>query len=53
MLLLEGCSWRSYYIILTNVSSFTGARKKQLHVDKPDDDIVVDGYEALDDFDFM
>lgn len=31
----------------------TGGKKKQLHVDKPDDDIVVDTYDALDDYDFM
>ncbi|KAK1284746.1 hypothetical protein QJS10_CPB21g01748 [Acorus calamus] len=30
-----------------------GAKKKQLHLDKPDDDAVVGGYEALDDYDFM
>ncbi|XP_068635128.1 uncharacterized protein [Aristolochia californica] len=30
----------------------TGSKKKQLHVDKPDDDVVV-AYDALDDFDFM
>ncbi|KAK1312250.1 hypothetical protein QJS10_CPA07g01398 [Acorus calamus] len=30
-----------------------GAKKKQLHIDKPDDDVVVSGYEALDDYDFM
>eukprot|EP00258_Populus_trichocarpa_P032737 XP_024448756.1 eukaryotic translation initiation factor 3 subunit J isoform X3 [Populus trichocarpa] len=28
-------------------------KKKQLHVDKPDDDLVVDPYDALDDVDFM
>ncbi|KAJ9141272.1 hypothetical protein P3X46_031822 [Hevea brasiliensis] len=27
--------------------------KKQLRVDKPDDDLVVDAYDALDDYDFM
>lgn len=31
----------------------TGAKKKQLIVDKPDDDTVVSGYDALDDYDFM
>ncbi|KAJ7975356.1 Eukaryotic translation initiation factor 3 subunit J [Quillaja saponaria] len=31
----------------------TGGKKKQLHVDKPDDDLVVSGYDALDDYDFM
>lgn len=31
----------------------TGGKKKQLHVDKPDDDLVVDTYDALDDYDFM
>ncbi|XP_042488155.1 eukaryotic translation initiation factor 3 subunit J-like [Macadamia integrifolia] len=30
-----------------------GAKKKQLHVDKADDDVAVDGYEAMDDYDFM
>ncbi|MQM05878.1 hypothetical protein Taro_038701, partial [Colocasia esculenta] len=30
-----------------------GARKKQLHVDKPDNDVAVDGYDALDDYDFI
>ncbi|KAL9381430.1 hypothetical protein Peur_027087 [Populus x canadensis] len=28
-------------------------KKKQLHVDKPDDDLVVNPYDALDDVDFM
>ncbi|PSS36635.1 Eukaryotic translation initiation factor 3 subunit J-A like [Actinidia chinensis var. chinensis] len=31
----------------------TGTRKKQLHVDKPDDDVAVNAYDALDDDDFM
>ncbi|GFS39480.1 translation initiation factor eIF3 subunit [Actinidia rufa] len=30
-----------------------GTRKKQLHVDKPDDDVAVNAYDALDDDDFM
>ncbi|KAF7820311.1 eukaryotic translation initiation factor 3 subunit J-like [Senna tora] len=30
-----------------------GAKKKQLHVDKPDDDLVAAPYDALDDYDFM
>uniref|UniRef100_A0A1D1XI18 Eukaryotic translation initiation factor 3 subunit J n=1 Tax=Anthurium amnicola TaxID=1678845 RepID=A0A1D1XI18_9ARAE len=30
-----------------------GAKKKQLHVDKPDNDMVPDSYDALDDYDFM
>ncbi|KAJ4981033.1 hypothetical protein NE237_031870 [Protea cynaroides] len=30
-----------------------GAKKKQLHVDKPDDDVAVNAYDALDDYDFM
>ncbi|EXB53542.1 hypothetical protein L484_007913 [Morus notabilis] len=30
----------------------TGGKKKQLHVDKPDDDIVV-AYDDIDDYDFM
>lgn len=37
-----------------NTKKKAGAKKKQLHVDKPDDDIVVDGYRALDDdYEFM
>ncbi|PON86241.1 Eukaryotic translation initiation factor 3 subunit J [Trema orientale] len=31
----------------------TGARKKQLHVDKPDDDLVVNAYDDVDDYDFI
>lgn len=31
----------------------TGGKKKQLHVDKPDDDLAVDTYDTLDDYDFM
>ncbi|KAK6912328.1 Eukaryotic translation initiation factor 3 subunit J [Dillenia turbinata] len=31
----------------------TGTKKKQLHVDKEDDDLVINAYEALDDYDFM
>ncbi|GAB4850508.1 hypothetical protein Ancab_029817 [Ancistrocladus abbreviatus] len=31
----------------------TGAKKKQLHVDKPDDDLVLNAYDAVDDYDFM
>ncbi|XP_009344143.2 eukaryotic translation initiation factor 3 subunit J-like isoform X2 [Pyrus x bretschneideri] len=31
----------------------TGAKKKQLLVDKPNDDIAVDDYDPLDDYDFM
>ncbi|KAH0697169.1 hypothetical protein KY289_014651 [Solanum tuberosum] len=31
----------------------TGAKKKQLHVDKADDDAVVNAYDGYDDFDFM
>ncbi|KAF5957963.1 hypothetical protein HYC85_005188 [Camellia sinensis] len=30
-----------------------GAKKKQLHVDKPDDDVVVTAYDGYDDYDFM
>ncbi|EHA8592294.1 Eukaryotic translation initiation factor 3 subunit J [Cocos nucifera] len=30
-----------------------GAKKKQLHVDKPDDDLVGGGYDDFDDYDFM
>ncbi|CAM8933009.1 unnamed protein product [Rhodiola kirilowii] len=37
-----------------NASKNKGAaKKKQLHVDKPDDDIAVGGYDPLDDYDFM
>ncbi|MBA0559163.1 hypothetical protein Golob_016141, partial [Gossypium lobatum] len=31
----------------------TGGKKKQLHVDKPDDDLVVNAYVDVDDYDFM
>ncbi|CAA0826570.1 Translation initiation factor eIF3 subunit [Striga hermonthica] len=31
----------------------TGGKKKQLHVGKPDDDVVVDTYDDYDDYDFM
>ncbi|KAF7813442.1 eukaryotic translation initiation factor 3 subunit J-like [Senna tora] len=31
----------------------TGAKKKQLLVDKPDDDLVVTQYDDMDDYDFM
>ncbi|KAI4389351.1 hypothetical protein MLD38_001583 [Melastoma candidum] len=31
----------------------TGAKKKQLHMDKPDDDLVTNTYDAADDYDFM
>ncbi|KAK6927806.1 Eukaryotic translation initiation factor 3 subunit J [Dillenia turbinata] len=31
----------------------TGTKKKQLHIDKEDEDLVVHAYEALDDYDFM
>ncbi|KAK0587268.1 hypothetical protein LWI29_020226 [Acer saccharum] len=31
----------------------TGTKKKQLQVDKPDDDIVVAAYDGIDDYDFM
>ncbi|RVW53492.1 Eukaryotic translation initiation factor 3 subunit J [Vitis vinifera] len=31
----------------------TGAKKKQLHVDKPDDDVVVNAYDDIDDYDFI
>ena len=32
---------------------FVGLKKKQLHVDKPDDDLVVNAYDDIDDYDFM
>ncbi|XWS08538.1 hypothetical protein CRYUN_Cryun40dG0011300 [Craigia yunnanensis] len=31
----------------------TGGKKKQLHVDKPDDDLVVNAYDGIDEYDFM
>ncbi|XP_022760623.1 eukaryotic translation initiation factor 3 subunit J-like [Durio zibethinus] len=31
----------------------TGGKKKQLHVDKPDDDMVVNAYDDLNEYDFM
>ncbi|GMI80144.1 hypothetical protein like AT1G66070 [Hibiscus trionum] len=31
----------------------TGGKKKQLHVDKPDDDLVVNTYDDIDEYDFM
>ncbi|KAG8484643.1 hypothetical protein CXB51_023598 [Gossypium anomalum] len=31
----------------------TGGKKKQLHVDKPDDNLVVNAYVDVDDYDFM
>lgn len=31
----------------------TGTKKKQLHIDKPDDDVILNPYDALDDYDFM
>ncbi|XP_031255244.1 eukaryotic translation initiation factor 3 subunit J-like [Pistacia vera] len=31
----------------------TGVKKKQLLVDRPDDDLVVTAYDAVDDYDFM
>ncbi|XP_041011936.1 eukaryotic translation initiation factor 3 subunit J-like [Juglans microcarpa x Juglans regia] len=31
----------------------TGSKKKQIHVEKPDDDLVITAYDALDDDDFM
>lgn len=31
----------------------TGGKKKQLLVDKPDDDLVVNAYDGMDDYDFM
>lgn len=33
--------------------SLTGAKKKQLHVDKEDDEAVVNAYDGYDDYDFM
>lgn len=36
------------------VSCFSpGVKKKQLLVDRPDDDLVVNAYDAVDDYDFM
>ncbi|XP_057971640.1 uncharacterized protein LOC131160225 [Malania oleifera] len=31
----------------------TAAKKKQLHLDKPDDDLMVTAYDDVDDYDFM
>ncbi|KAL8143046.1 hypothetical protein V2J09_016078 [Rumex salicifolius] len=31
----------------------TGGKKKQLHMDKPDDDLVLNAYDGADDYDFM
>ncbi|KAK4795090.1 hypothetical protein SAY86_013084 [Trapa natans] len=31
----------------------TGAKKKQLHLDKPDDEMVANAYDGMDDYDFM
>ncbi|KAK4758401.1 hypothetical protein SAY87_019702 [Trapa incisa] len=31
----------------------TGAKKKQLNLDKPDDDTVINAYDDVDDYDFM
>ncbi|KAF9683846.1 hypothetical protein SADUNF_Sadunf04G0056500 [Salix dunnii] len=31
----------------------TAVKKKNLHVDKPGDDLAGNAYEALDDYDFM
>lgn len=31
----------------------SGGKKKQLLVDKPDDDLVAGPYDAMDDYDFM
>ncbi|KAL2523932.1 Translation initiation factor eIF3 subunit [Abeliophyllum distichum] len=36
-----------------NVSKKKGAKKKQLHVGKPEDDVVADTYDDFDDYDFM
>ena len=35
------------------LSLSTAAKKKQLNVDKPDDDVVVTDYDGYDDYDFM
>ncbi|KAG5227357.1 eukaryotic translation initiation factor [Salix suchowensis] len=35
------------------VSASVTGKKKQLHVDKPEDDLVVNPYDTLDDYDFM
>jgi hypothetical protein len=34
-------------------SVLAAGKKKQLHVGKPGDDLEVDSYDALDDYDFM
>lgn len=33
--------------------SLAGAKKKQIHVDKADDEAVVNAYDGYDDYDFM
>lgn len=35
------------------VFEFAGGKKKQLLVDKPDDDIATGHYDDVDDYDFM
>jgi hypothetical protein len=44
------CWWIKH---LDFYSFLAAGKKKQLHVDKPDDDLVVNPYDALDDDDFM
>lgn len=39
--------------VLFNCGSYSLGKKKQLHVDKPDDDLVSGPYGAMDDDDFM
>ncbi|ONK72139.1 uncharacterized protein A4U43_C04F16190 [Asparagus officinalis] len=35
------------------MASILGGKKKQLHVDKPDDDVAAGHYDDVDDYDFM
>lgn len=46
-------SWIMTYFMPSIISNSAGPKKKQLHVDKVDDDIVGGAYDALDDYDFM
>lgn len=38
---------------MTTYLLLTAGKKTKLHVGKPDDDVVVDGYDGFDDYDFM
>ena len=43
----------SNHIALIEKFVFTGTKKKQLHVDRADDDALVGTYADIDDYDFM